>query len=362
LLGLQLPLGQGIAGWVVENGKSALVPNVREDTRFFSGVDEQADFHTVSLIAVPLRVRGKVIGVLEVVNKLAGNFDAENLALVETLAASAAIAIDNARLVEALHQYTLELEKRNEELDAFAHTVAHDLKGTLGHMVGFAQALEEDYATLPGEELGRYLHIIAQGGRKMSNIVDELLLLASVRKMEEVEMERLDMAGVVVEAQERLGDVIEQHQARIILPERWPGASGYGPWVEEVWVNYLSNAIKYGGEPPRVELGFDESAPERTTTDSLTHAFADGSTELAEVSHVRFWVRDNGPGLTPEEQGRLFRSFERLDQVRAKGHGLGLSIVRRIVEKLGGEVGVESEPGQGSVFWFALPKKDGVQV
>jgi hypothetical protein len=66
---------------------------------------------------------------------------------------------------------------------------------------------------------------------------------------------------------------------------------------------------------------------------------------------IRFWIRDNGPGLTPEEQGRLFRSFERLDQVRAKGHGLGLSIVRRIVEKPGGEVGVESEPGQGSIFW-----------
>jgi two-component system sensor histidine kinase/response regulator len=158
----------------------------------------------------------------------------------------------------------------------------------------------------------------------------------------------------VVEAQERLGDVIAQRQAQIILPERWPGASGYGPWVEEVWVNYLSNAIKYGGEPPRVELGFDESAHECTSADSLPRTFAG--------SHVRFWVRDNGPGLTPEEQGRLFRSFERLDQVRAKGHGLGLSIVRRIVEKLGGEVGVESEPGQGSVFWFALPKKNGVQV
>jgi signal transduction histidine kinase len=356
---------------VVENGESALVPNVREDARFFSGVDEQADFSTVSLLAVPLRVRGKVIGVLEVVNKLAGDsvpvpggFDAENLALVETLAASAAIAIDNAHLVEALHQYTLELEKRNEELDAFAHTVAHDLKGTLGHMVGFAQALEDDYAALPDEELRRYLHTIAQGGRKMSNIVDELLLLSSVRK-EEVKVEPLDMADVVVEAQERLADVIEQRQAQIILPERWPGAPGYGPWVEEVWVNYLSNAIKYGGEPPRVELGFSESANERSSADSLTRSFADGSTEasaelsrgLAEVSHIRFWVRDNGPGLTPEEQGRLFRSFERLDQVRAKGHGLGLSIVRRIVEKLGGKVGVESEVGQGSVFWFTLQRK-----
>ncbi len=113
-------------------------------------------------------------------------------------------------------------------------------------------------------------------------------------------------------------------------------ALGYGPWVEEVWANYLSNAIQYGGRPPRVELGATEQA--------------DGM--------VRFWVRDNGPGLTPEEQARLFTPFTRLDQVRAKGHGLGLSIVRRIVEKLGGQVGVESEVGRGSVFTFTLPGMD----
>jgi signal transduction histidine kinase/DNA-binding response OmpR family regulator len=343
LLGLRLPPGQGIAGWVVENGKSVLVPNVRDDARFFSGVDEQTGFRTVSLLAVPLRVRGKVIGVLEVVNKLAGVFDAENLALVETLAASAAIAIDNAHLVEVQRRYTLELEKRNEELDAFAHTVAHDLKGALGSVVGFAQALEGAHAELSDEELQRYLRTIAQGGRKMSNIVDELLLLASVRKMEEVKVESLDMARVVDEARVRLADVIEQHQARVVLPERWPGALGYGPWLEEVWFNYLSNAIKYGGDQPRVELGFDDSG--QWTVDSG---------QSTPTTEIRFWVRDNGPGLTPEEQGRLFRSFERLDQVRAKGHGLGLSIVRRIVEKLDGEVGVESAVGQGSVFWFTL--------
>ena len=77
------------------------------------------------------------------------------------------------------------------------------------------------------------------------------------------------------------------------------------------------------------------------------------------VPQVRFWVRDNGAGLTPDEQRRLFRSFERLDQVRAKGHGLGLSIVRRIVTRLGGHLGVESQVGVGSVFWFSLPAPHG---
>jgi two-component system sensor histidine kinase/response regulator len=114
---------------------------------------------------------------------------------------------------------------------------------------------------------------------------------------------------------------------------KWPVALGYAPWVEEVWINYLSNAFRYGGRPPRLELGAE--------------AQPDG--------RVRFWVRDNGAGLTPEDQARLFTPFTRLDQVQVKGHGLGLSIVRRIVEKLGGQVGVESQIGQGSTFSFTLP-------
>jgi K+-sensing histidine kinase KdpD len=333
LVNLRLRPGQGVAGWVAQTGESAIVPYTSDDSRFFSGIDEQIGFRTTSLLAVPLRASGQVIGVLEVVNKLHGDFDTDDRALVETLATSAAIAIQNARLVEALRQRTVELQTRNEELDAFAHIVAHDLKNPLGHIVGFARVVEKDYATLPEEELSHYLHTITQSARKMSNIIDELLLLAGVHKIEEAELGPLDMAGIVDEVQRRLAYMIETHQAEIILPQSWPVALGYGPWVEEMWVNYLSNAIKYGGRPPRVELGATVQA--------------DGQ--------VCFWVRDNGPGLTPEEQARLFTPFTRLDQVRAKGHGLGLSIARHIAEKLGGQVKVESQVGQGSVFSFTLP-------
>ncbi len=121
-------------------------------------------------------------------------------------------------------------------------------------------------------------------------------------------------------------------------------ATGYGPWVEEVWANYINNALKYGGRPPRVELGAD-ILPVPSTEESK-----------ASKEMVRFWVRDNGHGLTPGEQEQLFALFERLHQVHVEGHGLGLSIVRRIVEKLGGQVGVESKVGQGSVFYFTLPR------
>jgi len=227
-----------------------------------------------------------------------------------------------------------ELRARNEELDAFAHTVAHDLKNPLNQIVGYAEMLEQYYATLSSVERVKSVGGIARSGRKMNSIIEELLLLAGVRKTE-VQLAPLDMGQTVTEAQQRLTYMIKEYQAEIVLPEAWPTALGYAPWIEEIWVNYLSNGCKYGGTPPRLELGGG--------------ALPDGQ--------ARFWVRDNGDGLTSEEQSRLFTPFTRLDQARARGYGLGLSIVRRIAEKLGGQVGVESDgvPGQGSTFYFTLP-------
>ncbi len=334
LIGQHMPAGQGLVGWVAQNGKSALVPDVYRDVRFYPGIDAITGFVTGCLLAIPLRVRGQVIGVLQVVNKVGRVFDDHDLALVETLAGPAAIAIDNAQLVEALRDFASTLQARNEELDAFAHTVAHDLKAPLVPLIGFAEDLGQNYAKLTPQQVQRSLEAIMTSGHKMNNIIDELLLLAEVRKTD-MRPERLDMADLVAQAQKRLADQITQHHAEIALPATWPAALGHGPWIEEVWVNYLSNALKYGGRPPRVELG--------------AAIQVDGM--------ARFWVRDNGNGLTPDDQSRLFTPFTRLDQVRARGHGLGLSIVRRIVEKLGGQVGVESPglPGQGSLFFFTLP-------
>ena len=120
-----------------------------------------------------------------------------------------------------------------------------------------------------------------------------------------------------------------------MLVDEWPTALGHAPWVEEVWENYLSNAIKYGGKPPRVEMGATIQA--------------DGM--------LCFWVQDNGVGLTQSEQADLFLPFTRHGRGGRSGYGLGLSIVQRIVEKLGGRVGVKSEgvSGKGSLFCFTLP-------
>ncbi|NJN93324.1 MAG: response regulator [Anaerolineales bacterium] len=231
-----------------------------------------------------------------------------------------------------------EREKLIEELNAFAHTVAHDLKNPLGVTINYAAFLQKYSDKLSPEELKNRLDLIVRNGQKMNNIINELLLLASIRT-EEIDSQPLDMAAIVAEVQSRLDFMIEEYAAQVVTPdEDWPVAWGYGPWVEEVWTNYLSNAIKYGGQPPLVELG----------------------STIEEGNRVRFWVRDNGRGLTRGEQSQLFIPFTRLNQANVEGHGLGLSIVQRIVEKLGGTVGVESNgvPGQGSIFSFTLPQQN----
>jgi signal transduction histidine kinase len=241
---------------------------------------------------------------------------------------------------EGLRQRIAELEARISDLEGFAHNVAHSLQTPLSHMVATAELLGEDYfGVLPNREIRRHVRMIVQNGLKMSVMIDSMLLLAGVHRRP-VEIAPLDMASVVAEAQGQLALMIRDYQAEISAPQTWPVALGYRPWVEVVWLNYLSNAIKYGGHPPRLQLG--ATVPEDTE------------------GMVRFWVRDNGPGLATEEQAQLFSRFTRLAPDRANGHGIGLSIVQGIVDKLGGQVGVESQMGMGSTFSFTLPGVAGV--
>jgi signal transduction histidine kinase len=151
-------------------------------------------------------------------------------------------------------------------------------------------------------------------------------------RQSEIKFKPLNMGLIVSESLLRLNYMLEEYNAEVEVAEDWPVALGHAQWIEEVWVNYISNGLKYGGEPPRLELG-------ATSTNN---------------GMVRFWIRDNGSGISAEAQEKLFTRFTRLEETRAKGHGLGLSIVQHIMERLGGEVGLDSEIGQGSEFYFTL--------
>ena len=237
-----------------------------------------------------------------------------------------------------------EVQIRNEELDSFAHTVAHDLKSPLTSIILNLLSVQRKWRVMSEERLQRTIDDVVIATRRLVRIIDELLLLASVRK-EQVRASSLNMTEIISKSLQPLENTILEKQVEIILPESWPQSMGYAPWIEEVWANYINNAIKYGGSPPRIELGADYPFLVQS----------EEAEQLVESVQVRFWIRDNGRGLTPKEQDRLFTPFERLDQISVKGYGLGLSIVHRIIEKLGGQVGVESGFGAGSTFWFTLP-------
>ncbi|XWX03798.1 PAS domain-containing sensor histidine kinase [Aggregatilineales bacterium SYSU G02658] len=226
------------------------------------------------------------------------------------------------------------LRESNAELDAFAHTVAHDLKNPLSVLVGFSNLLESDYEGMEVEQVKESLQIIGHTATKMVSIIDELMLLAQMRRSE-IKLEPIDTPRLLREAFTRLRFMINQYSAVVEIANEHeiPVALGYAPWVEQVWINYLSNAMKYGGTPPHVVVGG----------------------EMTGDGRVRFFVRDNGRGLSRDKLDRLFIPFERLEKSRAEGHGLGLSIVKRILDKLGGEVDVVSEVGVGSEFRFILP-------
>ncbi|HEY3388923.1 MAG TPA: histidine kinase N-terminal 7TM domain-containing protein [Prolixibacteraceae bacterium] len=235
----------------------------------------------------------------------------------------------NIRLKNEIH----EKERLIADLDAYARSVAHDLKNPISGVIGLTEFIKEDILNQKNEQAFELLNMLNEQGQKMLKIVDELLLLSRIRK-EDIQPIEIDMQSIVKEAINRLRQQSESRGATFTIPEQWPVVKGHTQWIEEVWVNLISNAIKYGGNPPKIIIGIDN----------------------IENGWTRFWIRDNGDGLPPELFEKLFTDFERLGHQKIEGHGLGLSITKRIIEKLGGEVSVSSQniQGEGCIFSFTL--------
>jgi PAS domain S-box-containing protein len=312
----------GISGRAIRNRKAERVLDVHSDPDYNSILPG-----TGAQISAPLLSGKKLIGVITLETQQPERFTTDVFESIQMLASRVAIAIDNARTYE-------ERDELVSELDAFAHTVAHDLKNPLSVITGYAELLKGSHTSMKPEEVDEFLDMIFNRAFKMVSIINSLLLLASVRGLEGVHIEPLEMGAIVGDVLSRLENLTAEKQARIRQPERWPKAMGYAAWAEEIWVNYISNALKYGGDPPDIELGAEE----------------------VEGGLIRFSVTDHGPGMTETDRKRLFTPFIRLEADRIKeGHGLGLSIVQRIAVRLGGAVGVESQIGKGSTFFFTLP-------
>ncbi|WP_346860239.1 histidine kinase N-terminal 7TM domain-containing protein [uncultured Draconibacterium sp.] len=243
------------------------------------------------------------------------------------------------RLKNSNKQLLQEVEKNEkliEDLDSFAHTLAHDLKNSLGSIFSSSELVIELFEENNKELILDLLTMIRDSSRHTIDLTNELLKMATAGH-QDVEKEAVDMAGTFLLAQKQLSETIAQKEAQITTPATWEPALGYSAWIVEVWINYLGNALKYAGDAPKIEVGCDKPKGNK----------------------VRFWIKDSGDGIPKDQQHKLFEKHVRLAPEKALGYGLGLSIVKRIVEKLDGTVGVKSTglKGEGSLFYFTLPVK-----
>ena len=244
---------------------------------------------------------------------------------------------DNQKLEARLAEFdklNSELQQRNEELAAYDRSVSHDLKGPVSYLCTTSEWLQRSYTQLTPEQLHHFLGQIATRAYQANSIIESLLLLA---QSDDIELYPVDMHATAQRAVDNLHDIIADREVQLSYPDALPAAMGQSTLLEQVWDNYLTNAIRYGGDPPRISIG----------------------AEIQDDGMVRYWVSDNGLGIPPEKNPYVFDSKARSVDRHVEGHGLGLPIVRRIIHRLGGEVGFENLPEQICCFYFTLqPVKD----
>ena len=332
----EIPINYSFCQHVVTTGQALVIEDTRENPMVCDNPSIE-EFNILAYLGIPLiSSDGWNFGSFCVLDTETHQWTDDDIQTMTTLAESVTREIQ-LRLDAADKQELIEeLKIRNQDLDAFSHSVSHNLKNSISAIIGWTDVSTRYADKMSFDELLETMQKIRDLGMNTNNTINALMLLAGVDSTETVEMKPLPMLNIIEDALTRLELDIATCQAIIIFPEELPDAIGYRTWVEEVWMNYISNALKYGGKPPKIEFGADP-LPD---------------------NQIRYWIKDNGRGITEKEMATLFKRFTRLDRDSAiEGHGLGLSIVERIVDKLGGEVGVKSKVGEGSVFSFTLPAK-----
>ena len=354
---LRFRSGEGLGGRVVATGLPLIVYNYQEEYPDSPFLEIIQDAGLRSAVAVPLKARAVVIGVLYLHSRTPGKFHEEDRQLLSALADQAAIALENAKLYEQVRQYAEELESKvavrtrelqevNRQLEtasrhksAFLANMSHELRTPLNSIIGFSEVLlDEALGALPPEEQREFLGNILSSGRHLLTLINDILDLS---KVEAGRMELYPEAFAVAEVIRGVLHTIQPLAARKAIGVEEaiePGlpivVADLGK-VKQILYNLLSNAVKFTPEQGRI-----------------------GVRAARRHEEVWFAVWDTGIGITPEDQGRIFAEFQQVETTAARqyeGTGLGLTLAQKFVELHGGRIWVESAPGQGSTFTFTLP-------
>ena len=239
-----------------------------------------------------------------------------------------------AQLEHAVEQRTRELIATNKQMEAFVYSIAHDLRAPLRSMQGFSTMLVEDEESVLSKAGKDYAGRIIHSAQQMDQLLRDLLAFSRIAQ-HSVELTSVDLGEVIATNVSQLESEIKEKAACVEALGPWPHVVAHEPTVTQVLTNLMTNALKFAvpGVPPRVRLWTEEKG-----------------------EFIRVWVEDNGIGISPDHQHQIFKLFTRLHGEQYPGTGVGLAIVEKGIERMGGRVGVESRAGSGARFWFELRK------
>lgn len=336
----RIRVGQGIAGYVAAKRQAVVVTGTPDPEVFHEVPEKQVEIH--SAMCVPLISRGRLLGVLSINDTEGGrDFSDYDLRTLKVFADHAAVAIANATLYEKERENVAKLMEVDQLKSEFVATVSHELKTPLTSIIGAAQTLRRASGRLDEESKAEFLTMMERQGQRLLRLIEDILFASRIEAGESpLKLERVDVAAVASEAVATL--VMRSGADRIVLdfPQEGLWAMADPGALQQIILNLLDNALKYGGQDGPVVV---------------TGSVLDD--EFVEVS-----VLDRGPGIAPADQELIFDRFRQVDGSRKRrsvGVGLGLYIVRNLVEGHGGKIWVDSEVGQGSRFCFTLPRTDG---
>jgi signal transduction histidine kinase/CHASE3 domain sensor protein len=286
-----------------------------------------------SMLSIPLLSQGSPFGVLVLLTEGKVPRSFWNLGLARGFADEAAIAIANARLLETAQQRGKGLEVRLRQFEHLAETLAHDLKAPGERVQGLVEMLSRAYVSSFDARGLRWLALLEQNAKELTERVHDILALARVGAGAEA-VEAVDPAVVLRDILKQEAGTLEARRVRLHVQDEFPLVACHRAYLRQVFDNLMSNAIKYAGQGAQPEISI---------------------TAVRQRDRVWFAVYDNGPGIPKSQRERVFQPFIRLNPEQTKGSGIGLTIVRRIIELYGGEVWIESAEGEGCRVAFTLP-------